>query len=50
MRLIDAKRSEVAKELELASNQMEQFQYDRIVSYLRTGSSLLLWLRMKKIL
>ena len=45
MRLIDAKRSEVAKELELASNQMEEFQYDRIVSYLRTGSSLLLWLR-----
>ena len=38
MRWIDAKRSEVAKELELAANKIEQVQYDRIVSYLRSGS------------
>ena len=39
MRWIDAKGSEVANELELASNKMEQVQYNRIVSYLRTDSS-----------
>ena len=38
MRWIDAKGSEVANGLKLASNKMEQVQYDRIVSYLRIGS------------